>query len=179
MHNDEFFVRIMCNTNQTSRYIICCSQHNYCNDLDAYSKEIRTALLSTLEPGTYRGKDYSFMIEYYHLISILATRPSQFSFSTVILIIIISIFVIIILLLGFIIIYIRNKSSRANKDNYEKAIAYGEGNTKTTRVDRLLKCLRYKKRPTKGQSGLIPSDQSITALLDEWSTSTSGPGTFI
>ncbi|CAF4310017.1 unnamed protein product, partial [Rotaria sordida] len=37
MYNDYFFVRLMCGTNQTNRYIVCCSQRDYCNDLDAYS----------------------------------------------------------------------------------------------------------------------------------------------
>ncbi len=36
----------MCGVNETNRFIVCCSQRDYCNDLDAYSKEIRQALLS-------------------------------------------------------------------------------------------------------------------------------------
>ncbi len=48
MYNDYFFVRLMCGVNQTDRYIVCCSQRDYCNDLDAYSKEIRTVLTTTL-----------------------------------------------------------------------------------------------------------------------------------
>ncbi|CAF4234634.1 unnamed protein product, partial [Rotaria sordida] len=30
MYNDYFFVRLMCGTNQTNRYIVCCSQRDYC-----------------------------------------------------------------------------------------------------------------------------------------------------
>ena len=45
MYNDYFFIRIMCGVNQTNRFIVCCSQRDYCNDLDAYSKEIRDALV--------------------------------------------------------------------------------------------------------------------------------------
>ncbi|CAF4201344.1 unnamed protein product, partial [Rotaria sordida] len=29
-YNDYFFVRLMCGTNQTNRYIVCCSQRDYC-----------------------------------------------------------------------------------------------------------------------------------------------------
>jgi hypothetical protein len=45
VYNDFFFVRLWCAMNQTDRYIVCCSQRDYCNDLDAYSKDIRNALL--------------------------------------------------------------------------------------------------------------------------------------
>ncbi len=48
MYNDYFFVRLMCGVNQTDRFIVCCSQRDYCNDLDAYSKEIRTVLTTKL-----------------------------------------------------------------------------------------------------------------------------------
>lgn len=44
MYNDYFFVRLMCSTNSTERSVVCCSQRDYCNDLDAYSKEIRQSL---------------------------------------------------------------------------------------------------------------------------------------
>lgn len=36
----------MCGVNETNRVIVCCSERNYCNDLDAYSKSIRDALLA-------------------------------------------------------------------------------------------------------------------------------------
>ena len=47
MYNDYFFVRLMCGVNQTHRFIVCCSQRDFCNDLDAYSNEIRHALTAT------------------------------------------------------------------------------------------------------------------------------------
>ena len=46
MLNDYFFTRLMCGVNQTGRIIVCCSERNYCNDLDAYSQNIREILLS-------------------------------------------------------------------------------------------------------------------------------------
>lgn len=47
MYNDYFFVRLMCGVNQTHRFIVCCSQRDFCNDLDAYSNEIRHALTAS------------------------------------------------------------------------------------------------------------------------------------
>ena len=53
MYNDYFFVRFMCSVNQTNRIIVCCSQHNYCNDLDAYSENIRTDLLKQVPTSKF------------------------------------------------------------------------------------------------------------------------------
>ncbi|CAF1226805.1 unnamed protein product [Rotaria sp. Silwood1] len=78
----------MCGTNQTNRYIVCCFQRDYCNDLDAYSTTIRATLICTISTIT------------------LTTRQP----------------------------------------------------------------------PEQNSDGRIPSDQSLTALLDEFSTSTVGPG---
>lgn len=51
MYNDYFFVRLMCGVNQTHRSIVCCSERDFCNDLDAYSNEIRHALSATAMNG--------------------------------------------------------------------------------------------------------------------------------
>jgi len=53
MYNEYFFVRLWCGVNQTNRIIVCCSERNYCNDLDAYSKEIRETLTSTLSTSKF------------------------------------------------------------------------------------------------------------------------------
>ncbi|CAF1057247.1 unnamed protein product [Rotaria sp. Silwood1] len=45
VYNEFFFTQIFCNGNQTNRYIICCSDEDYCNDRDAYSSDIRKKLL--------------------------------------------------------------------------------------------------------------------------------------
>jgi hypothetical protein len=43
----------MCGVNQTNRVIICCSQRDYCNDLDAYSENIRTGLLKQVPTSKF------------------------------------------------------------------------------------------------------------------------------
>ena len=48
MRNTYFFVQLMCSGNETHRYIICCSQKDSCNDRDAYSGQIREALLFSI-----------------------------------------------------------------------------------------------------------------------------------
>jgi hypothetical protein len=63
MLNDYFFVRLMCGVNQTHRTIVCCSQRDYCNDLDAYSKEIRQVLSSTLSSSKFLQKKILSKIE--------------------------------------------------------------------------------------------------------------------
>ena len=49
--NEFLFTKILCNGNETNRYIVCCSDKHYCNDRDAYSSDIRKqlSLLSNLE----------------------------------------------------------------------------------------------------------------------------------
>ncbi|UJR09198.1 hypothetical protein I4U23_013446 [Adineta vaga] len=41
MYNDFLITQILCHSNQTNRYIICCTERNNCNDRDAYSNDIR------------------------------------------------------------------------------------------------------------------------------------------
>ena len=48
MLNEYFFIRLMCDRNESRRYIVCCSHRDNCNDLDAYSAEIRRAMLPSL-----------------------------------------------------------------------------------------------------------------------------------
>ncbi|CAF0769750.1 unnamed protein product [Rotaria sp. Silwood1] len=159
MYNDYFFIRLMCGTNQTNRYIVCCSQRDYCNDLDAYSKEIRTALLSTVPSNP------------------LTTRQPHNNFSILILIMIVSIIAVILLLSGLLIVYCKQKNSKEknNNSNYSKEIAYNDENHKKNLIQRLLKCFDRRKGLKSKSDERIPSDQSLTALLDEFSTSTVGP----
>ncbi len=53
IRNDYFFARLMCGVNQTNRIIVCCSQRDFCNDLDGYSKEIRQVLTSSVTPSKF------------------------------------------------------------------------------------------------------------------------------
>ncbi|CAF3885690.1 unnamed protein product [Rotaria sp. Silwood2] len=156
MYNDYFFVRLMCGTNQTNRYIVCCSQRDYCNDLDAYSKEIRYTLLSTVSTTS------------------LTTRQPYGRVSIIILIMIVSIVAAILLISGFLVIYFKQKSLKKNKNkpNYLKPIDYDEHKTI---IQRFLKCFHRRRSLERNPNGRIPSDQSLTALLDEFSTSTVGP----
>ncbi|CAF3859842.1 unnamed protein product [Rotaria sp. Silwood1] len=82
----------MCGTNQTNRYIVCCFQRDYCNDLDAYSTTIRATLICTISTIT------------------LTTRQPPGNFSILILITIISIIVVILLLIECIIMYLKQKT---------------------------------------------------------------------
>ncbi|CAF0798499.1 unnamed protein product [Rotaria sordida] len=157
MHNDYFFIRLMCSTNKTNRYIVCCSQRDYCNDLDAYSKEIRTSLISTISTST------------------LTTRLPRGNFSILILITIISIIVVILLLIGCIIMYLKHKTIKNNTKSYSKTIVYDDEHHKKNITQRLLKCFHCRTRLEQNPDQRIPSDQSLTALLDEFSTSTIGP----
>jgi len=100
-------------------------------------------------------------------IDILATRHRPNGFSALILIIIISIVVAMLLLTAGIFIYIKQKGLKKNKHKYPD---YDE-HTKKNFIERLFKCFCLRKR-----SEIIPFDQSLTGLLDELSTSTTGPG---
>jgi hypothetical protein len=67
MRNEYFFTRLMCSVNQTKRIIICCSERDYCNDLDAYSKEIRNTLLNSISTSKFlktKNKILNFNIEF-------------------------------------------------------------------------------------------------------------------
>ncbi len=44
IYNDFLFTQIICNGNQTNRYIICCTDKDFCNDRDAFSSDIRKKL---------------------------------------------------------------------------------------------------------------------------------------
>ncbi len=66
MYNEYFFVQLMCGVNQTNRFIVCCSQRNYCNDLDAYSKDIRHVLGSSLNSSKFiEKKIFEFFNRYF------------------------------------------------------------------------------------------------------------------
>lgn len=45
IYNEFLFTQIMCNTNQTNRYIICCSDKDFCNDRDGLADDVRKKLL--------------------------------------------------------------------------------------------------------------------------------------
>jgi hypothetical protein len=53
IYNEFFFTQILCNGNETDRYIICCSDKNNCNDRDAYAGDIRKKLF----PSNFRSKN--------------------------------------------------------------------------------------------------------------------------
>ncbi len=55
IYNEFLFTQIICNSNQSNRYIICCSDQDYCNDRDQYSNDIRKQLL---ELGNSERKYY-------------------------------------------------------------------------------------------------------------------------
>jgi len=87
-----------------------------------------------------------------------------------ILIIIISTVVAILLLFGGVFIYIKQKNFKP-KSKYD----YDEHKKKTF-LQRLLQLLPYQKHsPTLSQE-IIPNDQSLTGLMDDFSSSTMGPG---
>ncbi|CAF2768069.1 unnamed protein product [Rotaria sp. Silwood2] len=67
--NEFFFTKLFCSGNQTNRYIICCSDHDYCNDRDAYSSDIRNKLLSSKKPKS----DKFFIRSIFIIIIIIAS----------------------------------------------------------------------------------------------------------
>ena len=167
MYNDFFFVRLMCGVNQTHRFIVCCSEHDYCNDLDAYSSEIRHALTSSPANGKII---YRIRFDSYGAISVKRQHPS--GSLVLILIIIISAIFALALLIGGIYIYIKQKDA---KKNAGKRVDY-DGHKKKNMLERLMKCSYWRKGSGSNVGTDIPSDQSLTGLLDELSTSTMGPG---
>ena len=42
---DFLWMMLFCNNNQTNRYLICCSDKDFCNDRDAYASDIRKELM--------------------------------------------------------------------------------------------------------------------------------------
>ncbi|CAF3663380.1 unnamed protein product [Rotaria socialis] len=157
--NEYFFMRMLCSSNSSSRYIVCCAQRDYCNDLDAYSTEIRHALINPLnasgDPVHHQPNGSWFIL---------------------ILIIAISIAVVVVLLLtGCLIMYLRHRTIENRKADYSKGISYVDDHQRKTIIQRLLKFVHRGKHSQRNGDEPISTDQSLTALLDEFSTSTVGP----
>ena len=82
---------LWCGVNQTNRFIVCCSQRDYCNDLDAYSKDIRVALVIIHRHQVIFFCKRKETFQFYFSQIILATdRQRRNGFSTLMLIVIIS-----------------------------------------------------------------------------------------
>ncbi|CAF3979023.1 unnamed protein product [Rotaria sordida] len=69
VYNEFLFTQIFCDGNQSNRYIICCSDKNYCNDRDAYSSDIRKKLLLPLN----KYKSNKFLIRLILIIIIISS----------------------------------------------------------------------------------------------------------
>ncbi|CAF2121541.1 unnamed protein product [Rotaria magnacalcarata] len=158
--NEYFFVQIICSGNNTNRYIVCCSQRDYCNDLDAYSTEIRHALIN---PSNTSVGDPDHR------------QPNGSWFMLILIIAISSVVVIVLLLTGCLIMYLRHKTIENRKADYPKGISYVDEHQRKTIIQRLLKFVHRKNHSQRNGHKPISTDQSLTALLDEFSTSTVGP----
>ncbi len=104
---------------------------------------------------------------------ILATRSPSGSFSTLLLIIIISTIVALLLIIGGIFVYTKQNTFKKNKNKHTD---YPDEYKKKNLIQSLFKCFDHRKRLGSNGVGHIPSDQSLTGLLEELSTSTMGPG---
>lgn len=76
--------------------------------------------------------------------------------------------------IGCIIFYLRHRSIEDRKKNSKPNDNSGERYEKSF-IQRFLKCLHRRHSKPRLEEP-IPDDQSLTALLDEFSTSTVGPG---
>ncbi|CAF3229966.1 unnamed protein product [Rotaria socialis] len=92
IYNEFIITRIMCNGNQSDRFIICCSDKNYCNDRDQFASDIRETL-----GGTKKAK------------------PDYFSKRLMIIIIILSILLLVVIFV-FIAIHIQRKRNSSNSN---------------------------------------------------------------
>lgn len=91
-----------------------------------------------------------------------------------ILIIIVSTIVAILLLAGGLFIYLKQKNFKKSKTKYD----YDEHKKKSI-LQRLLQLIPYQKRVQTPSQEIIPNDQSLTGLMDDYSSSTMGPGKII
>ena len=74
--------------------------------------------------------------------------------------------------------YLKRTRGDRRDDYYPKSINYGTNEqSKQGFIQRLFKVLLRRSRSPSDIEGQIPTDQSLTHLLDELSTSTTGPGT--
>lgn len=103
---------------------------------------------------------------------LLVKRHPTNSFSILIVIIIISTIFALALLIGGIFIYLKQKDT---KRNVGKHVDY-DSHKKKNMLERLFLCSYWRKGLGSNGGSDIPSDQSLTGLLDELSTSTMGPG---
>jgi len=159
MLNDYFFVRLMCDRNETKRYVVCCSNRDFCNDLDAYSAEIRTAMLPS------------------PMDDILTKKPSRWSNTLILILTIVSTMILLLGLFSLVMFgYLKRTRGDRRDDYYPKSINYGTNEqSKQGFIQRLFKVLLRRSRSPSDIEGQIPTDQSLTHLLDELSTSTTGP----
>ena len=93
-----------------------------------------------------------------------------------ILIMVISVVVVILLLTGCLIMYLRHRTIEKRKADYSKGISYVHDHQRKTIIQRLMKFFQREKHSQQNRNEPISNDQSLTALLDEFSTSTVGPG---
>jgi hypothetical protein len=149
-------MRLWCSGNQTNRYVVCCSQRNYCNDLDAYSKDIRR-VLTTPSPTVIPPR-----------------RNPPGSSLTLIMIIVITAIAALLLFSGFLFIYMKQKRFMKNKERYPKPNSYPDEQNKISIIQRLFKCFHKRGSLASSTEGRI--DQSLTSLLVDLSTGTMGPG---
>lgn len=100
--NDFLFTQIICNGNQSNRYIICCSDKNDCNDRDVYAGEIRKQL-SLL--SNFAIQNHLFI----NLKPFFLDKSNRFSFKLTLLIIG-STILLLLLIISLILIRIKRKT---------------------------------------------------------------------
>jgi hypothetical protein len=94
VHNDFFFTHIVCDGNQSDRYIICCSDKDYCNDRDAYSSDIRKKLL------TPSKTKYYLFINTQRFFLDKRTRDNRFKYKLIVIIIISFVLAVLFLIIS-------------------------------------------------------------------------------
>ncbi|CAF1644214.1 unnamed protein product [Adineta ricciae] len=151
--NDYFFLRVICGTNETNRFVICCADRNFCNDRDPNSPDLLRRLSLTSSELPHKPK-------------------SPIS----ILIIIIVVFAIVALIIVFagIFIYVKHKNWQRRRPDYPKTICYPNEHNKQNIFYRSLKYFKCLGQIRENTDEMAPKDQEFTGLLEEYSTSTTG-----
>ena len=173
----------MCDHNDTNRYIVCCSQRDYCNDLDAYSKSIREAMLLPLSKNSELTKDEREFSNHRRDAFVdpsdLIVRPPSRKV-TIAIFIITGVVILMIALIGMcLFIYFRQAKKQGKEKDHQKVPTYGNVEIKKTFIQRLLKNLSLRNHSLDDdRERRNPEDQSLVGLLDI-SISTLGPGKMI
>jgi hypothetical protein len=173
MRNEYIFTQIMCSNNSSTRYIVCCSERDYCNDLDAFSQDIRETLLPSRRGKTDQvdiAKKNTAIVFYF-----LDKPIRMIDWKILTMIIVATTLICFSIIIALLYLYLRHgKRHKSREMDYGKGTFYNDQGS--TSVHSCLQRIFRSCFPMEQDDGRIPSDQSLTGLLDDLSSSSTGPG---